>query len=155
MGQEALMTVTARVPDTEQYRDFSDEVKRIARDEFNYTYDEDPVNPFVAAFHEAVLLYAIVTRSTPHWRSLSINCIVSLQALNETLAAGGNVSNGTAITSRMWGRTFVGIISIIDLAFNFRRHRIRPCLRHDVNQDRQCVFITNPPLCPFSLSPND
>ena len=58
--QEALLTVTARVPDTEQYRDFSDEVKRIAHDEFNYTYDEDPVNPFVAAFHEAVLLYAIV-----------------------------------------------------------------------------------------------
>lgn len=58
--QEALLTVTARVPDTEQYRDFSDEVKRIAREEFNYTYDEDPVNPFVAAFHEAVLLYAIV-----------------------------------------------------------------------------------------------
>ena len=59
--QEALLTVTARVPDTEQYRDFSDEVKRIARDEFNYTYDEDPVNPFVAAFHEAVLLYSIVS----------------------------------------------------------------------------------------------
>jgi hypothetical protein len=31
-----------------------------------------------------------------------------IQALNETLAAGGDVSNGTAITSRMWGRTFVG-----------------------------------------------
>lgn len=59
--QEALLTVTARVPDTEQYRDFSDQVKQIARDEFNYTYDEDPVNPFVAAFHEAVLLYAIVS----------------------------------------------------------------------------------------------
>ncbi len=61
------MTVSARVPDTEQYRDFSDEVKRIAREEFNYTYDEDPVNPFVAAFHEAVLLYAIV--SHPCWRA--------------------------------------------------------------------------------------
>lgn len=53
--------MSARVPDTEQYRDFSDEVKRIAREEFNYTYDEDPVDPFVAAFHEAVLLYAIVS----------------------------------------------------------------------------------------------
>lgn len=55
--------MSARVPDTEQYRDFSKEVKRIARDEFNYTYDEDPVNPSVAAFHEAVLLYAIVSYS--------------------------------------------------------------------------------------------
>lgn len=55
-----MLTVSARVPDTEQYREFSNEVKRIARDEFNYTYEEDPVNPFVAAFHEAVLLYALV-----------------------------------------------------------------------------------------------
>ncbi|XP_057376143.1 atrial natriuretic peptide receptor 1-like [Daphnia carinata] len=99
---EALLTVSARVPDTEQYRDFSDEVKRIARDEFNYTYDEDPVNPFVAAFHEAVLLYAI--------------------ALNETLAAGGNVSNGTAITSRMWGRTFVGISGNVSMDENGDRN---------------------------------
>jgi len=85
---EALLTVTARVPDTDQYMHFSNEVKRIARDEFNYTFLEEPVNPFVAAFHEAVLLYAI--------------------ALNETLEAGGTVTNGTAITSRMWGRTFTG-----------------------------------------------
>ncbi|EFX72574.1 hypothetical protein DAPPUDRAFT_201000 [Daphnia pulex] len=99
---EALLTVSARVPDTEQYRDFSDEVKRIAREEFNYTYDEDPVNPFVAAFHEAVLLYAI--------------------ALNETLAAGGDVSNGTAITSRMWGRTFVGISGNVSMDENGDRN---------------------------------
>jgi atrial natriuretic peptide receptor A len=83
-----LLTVTARVPDTEQYASFSNEVKRIAREEFNYTFTEDPVNPFVAAFHEAVLLYAI--------------------ALNETLEQGGTIDNGTAITSRMWGRTFAG-----------------------------------------------
>ncbi|KAI9553877.1 hypothetical protein GHT06_019147 [Daphnia sinensis] len=99
---EALLTVSARVPDTEQYRDFSKEVKRIARDEFNYTYDEDPVNPSVAAFHEAVLLYAI--------------------ALNETLAAGGDVSNGSAITSRMWGRTFVGISGNVSMDKNGDRN---------------------------------
>ncbi|KAK4007858.1 hypothetical protein OUZ56_013008 [Daphnia magna] len=99
---EALLTVSARVPDTEQYRDFSKEVKRIARDEFNYTYDEDPVNPSVAAFHEAVLLYAI--------------------ALNETLAAGGDVSNGTAITSRMWDRTFVGISGNVSMDKNGDRN---------------------------------
>jgi hypothetical protein len=132
--QEALLTVSARVPDTEQYRDFSDEVKRIAREEFNYTYDEDPVDPFVAAFHEAVLLYAIVSHPGSPRRQAAIRpsifvlistlyiymiqscfCFVYksalfdiIQALNETLAAGGDVSNGTAITSRMWGRTFVG-----------------------------------------------
>lgn len=71
------MTVSARVPDTEQYRDFSDEVKRIAQDEFNYTYDEDPVNPFVAAFHEAVLLYAIVSQPSFYfWCSFLRLCAV-------------------------------------------------------------------------------
>ena len=43
-----------------QYRRFSDQVKSIALSEFNYTYDEPLVNPYVAAFHEAVQLYALV-----------------------------------------------------------------------------------------------
>ena len=46
------------------------------------------VNSFVGAFHDAVVLYAL--------------------ALNETLAAGGDVSDGAAITRRMWNRTFQG-----------------------------------------------
>ena len=46
------------------------------------------VNSFVGAFHDAVILYAL--------------------ALNETLAAGYNASNGTDITHRMWNRTFKG-----------------------------------------------
>jgi atrial natriuretic peptide receptor A len=58
--QEALLTVTARLPDTEQYRRFSDDVKAIALREFNYTYSELLVNPYVAAFYEAVQLYALV-----------------------------------------------------------------------------------------------
>ena len=58
--QEALLTVNARLPDTEQYRRFSDDVKAIALREFNYTYSELLVNPYVAAFYEAVQLYALV-----------------------------------------------------------------------------------------------
>jgi hypothetical protein len=46
------------------------------------------VNPFVTAFYDAVILYAT--------------------ALNETLEAGGSISNGTEITRRMWGKTFQG-----------------------------------------------
>lgn len=42
----------------------------------------------MGAFHDAVILYAL--------------------ALNETLEAGGNVSDGMAITRRMWNRTFEG-----------------------------------------------
>ena len=85
---EALLTVTPYIPETEEYLNFSNQVKKIALEEFNYTIAEEPVNPFVAAFHEAVLLYAT--------------------ALNETLEQCGSISNGSAITSRMWGRTFSG-----------------------------------------------
>ena len=46
------------------------------------------VNSFVGAFHDAVLLYAL--------------------ALNETLASNGSISDGAAITRRMWNRTFEG-----------------------------------------------
>ncbi|GFS02060.1 guanylate cyclase, partial [Elysia marginata] len=84
---EALMTVTLRKPTSDEYRAFSDQVKDRALAMFpNFTYGEDEVNSFVGAFHDAVLLYAL--------------------ALNETLAANGSISDGAAITRRMWNRTF-------------------------------------------------
>ena len=46
------------------------------------------VNSFVGAFHDAVILYAL--------------------ALNETLAAGYNATDGAEITKRMWNRSFEG-----------------------------------------------
>lgn len=51
------------------------------------------VNSFVGAFHDAVLLYAL--------------------ALNETLADNGSISDGQAITRRMWNRTFTGQIIVV------------------------------------------
>ncbi len=57
------------------------------------------VNPqienLVGAFHDAVILYAL--------------------ALNETLQAGGSISDGADITRRMWNRTFEGRAAIIHL----------------------------------------
>ena len=49
------------------------------------------VNGFVGAFHDAVVLYAM--------------------ALNETIAEGQSITNGTAVTRRMWNKTFNGIFS--------------------------------------------
>jgi len=46
------------------------------------------VYSFVGSFHDAVILYAL--------------------ALNETLEAGLNATNGTEVTRRMWNRTFEG-----------------------------------------------
>ncbi len=47
------------------------------------------VNSFVGAFHDAVILYAL--------------------ALNETLAAGFNATDGAEITKRMWNKSFEGL----------------------------------------------
>uniref|UniRef100_A0A2C9KEF9 Receptor ligand binding region domain-containing protein n=1 Tax=Biomphalaria glabrata TaxID=6526 RepID=A0A2C9KEF9_BIOGL len=86
---ESLMTVTLRTPTSAEYRHFSNEVKARASEMFpNFTYGEDEVNSFVGAFHDAVLLYAL--------------------ALNETLAENGSISDGHAITKKMWNRTFAG-----------------------------------------------
>ena len=41
---DALMTVTLRKPDSEEYKKFSEEVKRRAREEYgNFTYGEEEV----------------------------------------------------------------------------------------------------------------
>ncbi|XP_060582097.1 receptor-type guanylate cyclase gcy-28-like [Ruditapes philippinarum] len=56
------------------------------------------VNNFVGAFHDAVVLYAL--------------------ALNETIEAGQPISNGTAVTHRMWDRTFNGITGTVAIDEN-------------------------------------
>ncbi|KAK7474181.1 hypothetical protein BaRGS_00034589 [Batillaria attramentaria] len=100
---EALMTVTLRKPTSPEYRKFSEQVKERAADMYpNFTYGEEEVNSFVGAFHDAVLLYAL--------------------ALNETLAANGSISDGVAITRRMWNRTFEGITGNVSIDANGDRN---------------------------------
>lgn len=101
---EALMTVTLRKPDSDEYRKFSDEVKRRGRKEYGdkTIYGEEEVNSFVGAFYDAVILYAL--------------------ALNETLEAGYNSSNGREITHRMWNRTFQGITGTVSIDENGDRN---------------------------------
>ncbi|XP_035213061.1 receptor-type guanylate cyclase gcy-28-like, partial [Stegodyphus dumicola] len=98
LAYEALLTVTARIPDTEEYKNFSREVKEIAKKEFQFDYGQEEVNTFVTAFHEAVLLYSL--------------------ALNETLAEGYAVSNGSYIIQKMWNRTFDGITGKVTIDEN-------------------------------------
>ncbi|KAK0055740.1 atrial natriuretic peptide receptor 1, partial [Biomphalaria pfeifferi] len=100
---ESLMTVTLRKPTSENYKNFSEEVKRRAAKMYpNFTYGEQEVNSFVGAFHDAVILYAL--------------------ALNETIEAGGNVSDGLNITRRMWNRTFEGITGNVSIDENGDRN---------------------------------
>ncbi|XP_046576411.1 atrial natriuretic peptide receptor 1-like isoform X1 [Haliotis rubra] len=103
LAYEALMTVTLRKPTSPEYRRFSEEVKRRAAQMYkNFTYGEEEVNSFVGAFHDAVILYAL--------------------ALNETLEANGSISDGAAITRRMWNRTFEGITGTVSIDANGDRN---------------------------------
>ncbi|XP_035829365.1 atrial natriuretic peptide receptor 1 [Aplysia californica] len=100
---EALMTVTLRKPTSPEYRKFSREVKARASTMYkNFTYGEQEVNSFVGAFHDAVILYAL--------------------ALNETIEAGGSVTDGHEITKRMWNRTFQGITGTVSIDENGDRN---------------------------------
>jgi len=73
-------------------------VKRLAQDKYNFTFGNESVSTFVTAFYDAVLLYGL--------------------ALNETLARGGNQSDGSAIVKAMWNRTFTGITGDVKIDAN-------------------------------------
>ncbi|XP_050546454.1 atrial natriuretic peptide receptor 1 isoform X1 [Daktulosphaira vitifoliae] len=94
----ALLTVTARTPNNDAYRNFSVEVKRVAEEKYNFTFGNESVSTFVTSFYDAVLLYGL--------------------ALNETLARGGNKSDGAAIVKAMWNKTFTGITGDVNIDAN-------------------------------------
>lgn len=70
----------------------------MAEEKYNYTFGNESVSTFVTAFYDAVLLYGL--------------------ALNETLARGGNQSDGTAIVKAMWNKTFTGITGDVNIDAN-------------------------------------
>ncbi|KAK0169188.1 hypothetical protein PV328_012362, partial [Microctonus aethiopoides] len=85
---QSLLTVTARTPDNEEYLNFSREVKSLAQSKYNFTFGNNSLSTFVAAFYDAVFLYAL--------------------ALKESLPdKPGEVSlDGGNLTRRMWGKSF-------------------------------------------------
>ncbi|KAL5963139.1 Atrial natriuretic peptide receptor 1 [Taenia solium] len=97
-----LMTVTLRKPDSEEYLKFAHEVQRRAKNDYNYTYASNEINPFIGAFHDAVLLYTL--------------------ALKDTLDSGGSISNGTMLTYYMRNRTFQGIAGNVSVDINGDRN---------------------------------
>lgn len=101
---EALLTITTRKPDNAEYQKFSDEVKVLAKEKYNYTFVEnEQISQFVAAFHDAVLLFA--------------------HALNESIRENGENAlikplNGTRLTELMWDRSFEGITGTVSIDNN-------------------------------------
>ncbi|XP_050711339.1 atrial natriuretic peptide receptor 1-like isoform X2 [Eriocheir sinensis] len=84
---QSVLMVTARSPSSDRYRNFSTQVKKIAREEFEYSaYEDDTVNAYVAGFFEGLLVYAA--------------------ALNTTLKENGSIRDGRHIIKNMWNRTF-------------------------------------------------
>lgn len=70
------------------------QVKDLAATKYNYTFGKgEVVSTFVAAFYDAVLLYALALNDT----------------LREAEYAGGPL-DGAAVIRKMWNRTFQGML---------------------------------------------
>ncbi|CCD73355.1 Receptor-type guanylate cyclase gcy-28 [Caenorhabditis elegans] len=115
----ALKTISLRRSDLDEYKNFELRVKERADQKYNYTNitgKDYEMNNFISAFYDAVLLYAI--------------------ALNETIQSGLDPRNGHNITSRMWGRTFVGITGNVSIDHNGDRYSDYSLLDLDPVQNR-------------------
>ncbi|XP_026332130.1 atrial natriuretic peptide receptor 1 isoform X2 [Hyposmocoma kahamanoa] len=89
----AVLTVTSPAPEKPEYLKFSDQVKELAESKYNYTFGKgEVVSTFVAAFYDAVVLYALALNDT-------------LQHVEEP----GFTLAGARLISNMWNRTFQGI----------------------------------------------
>ncbi|EDS26635.1 conserved hypothetical protein [Culex quinquefasciatus] len=87
---QALLRVSLLQPTSPSYQYFAEKVRQRAKRDYNYTFVEDEeVNFFIGAFFDGVYLLGM--------------------ALNETLNEGGNIRDGSAITRKMWNRSFDGI----------------------------------------------
>ncbi|XP_076296044.1 atrial natriuretic peptide receptor 1 isoform X2 [Lasioglossum baleicum] len=97
---QALLTVTPRSPDNVEYLNFSRKVKSLAQSKYNFTFGNSTVSTFVAAFYDAVLLYALALKDSLPEHPDKVNL------------DGGN------LTRRMWGRSFKGITGDVNIDEN-------------------------------------
>lgn len=86
---EALLRVSLLAPTSRGFTEFAEKVRQRALENYNYNFSHDEeVNFFIGAFYDGVVLLGM--------------------ALNETLAEGGDITDGIAVTRRMWNREFEG-----------------------------------------------
>uniref|UniRef100_A0A452V4L5 Guanylate cyclase n=1 Tax=Ursus maritimus TaxID=29073 RepID=A0A452V4L5_URSMA len=99
-GQDisAAKIITYKEPDNPEYLEFLQQLKHLAHEQFNFTMEDGLVNTIPASFHDGLLLY--------------------VQAVTETLAHGGTVTDGEAITQRMWNRSFQGVTGYLKMDSN-------------------------------------
>ncbi|XP_063548181.1 atrial natriuretic peptide receptor 1-like isoform X1 [Cydia strobilella] len=122
----AVLTVTSPAPEKEEYLEFSDQVKELAAKKYNYTFGKDEVvSTFVAAFYDAVLLYAL--------------------ALNDTLKQSPEPRgrlDGKAVINNMWNRSFQGITGEVIIDSNGDRVASYSLLDMDPNTSKFQVVAT-------------
>ncbi|KAM7360932.1 atrial natriuretic peptide receptor 1 isoform 2-T3 [Cochliomyia hominivorax] len=99
----AMLTVTPKQPNDDEYTRISNEIKEIAATKYNYTFqDDEPISAFVTSFFDGVLLYA--------------------NALNDSIREDPSVLtkpiNGTDMVRRMWNRSFMGITGNVTIDAN-------------------------------------
>lgn len=90
---EALMIVSLNQPLSKQYSDFSNEVKRRALVDYNYTYDEKEVNYFTSSFHDAVWILCQAINNSRYRDDVPINSMTLISKLKD-LAHGINGMSG-------------------------------------------------------------
>lgn len=95
---QAVKIITYKEPENPEYYEFLTQLKQVAREHFNFTVQDGLVNTIPAAFHDGLLLY--------------------IQAVAETLTEGGTVTDGEAITQRMWNRSFQGVTGYLSIDSN-------------------------------------
>ncbi|XP_068157470.1 atrial natriuretic peptide receptor 1 isoform X1 [Drosophila tropicalis] len=99
----AMLTVTPKQPNDNEYTRVSNEIKAIAAAKYNYTFsDNEPISAFVTSFFDGVLLYA--------------------NALNDSIREDPTMLtqpiNGTDMVRRMWNRSFTGITGNVTIDAN-------------------------------------
>ncbi|XP_055387784.1 atrial natriuretic peptide receptor 1 [Condylostylus longicornis] len=99
----ALLTVSPKQPDNDEYTKFSEEIKSIATKKYNKTYEPDEsISTFVTSFYDAVLLYATALN----------------ESVTENVETIYHPINGSDMVRRMWNRTFEGITGKIQIDSN-------------------------------------
>ncbi|XP_072028113.1 atrial natriuretic peptide receptor 1-like [Amphiura filiformis] len=96
---QALLTFMLYQPDNDKFREFIKAHDLRQEQDFNFT--RPPGESFAylqAATYDSIILYSL--------------------AINETLAENGNVSDGLALTKKMWDRSFEGISGTINIDAN-------------------------------------
>ncbi|XP_074648742.1 atrial natriuretic peptide receptor 1-like isoform X2 [Tubulanus polymorphus] len=101
---QSMLFISYYTRKSSRYSQFVEDVRNMSLQYFNFTYRPGEMIPYPAVnLYEAVYLYAV--------------------AVNESLAAGHNISNGKQLSQRLWGRTFQSVSGGVTLNSNGDREQ--------------------------------